>query len=490
MGKLSFAGKACIVSLAVLCMGALAACSGSSDSDGTHTGGVAATVNGVEIAEDDVTDAVIDARDYYLSYSYYLTGEEPDTSDETAMWTTFLEYKDESPEDLRLEYLDQFIDKELLFQYADELGVDVTDEEIDQCVDDIRSNFDTDEQWKDALEERGWTEEYYREDVVKYNLVYQAALDSFGEDEDEDEDEDEGEPEDSKSGSDEADDSEDTSDEVTEEELVEYAQENAAADYDGAKRSSHVLFDIEDEDTAKDVLAQIKAGVLDISDAAKRYSTDSASASDGGDVGWDCLNQFVDEYQDALDELDKGEVSDLVESEYGYHIIECTDVFEAPDEITEVSTWPSDIVDDMEENLIEEKDEEATEAEEEAYDEWIEECRDKADIVINDMPEDVPYNIDITAEAEEGDEDEDADSDADAADDSDATADDSDATADDSSSSSDSDSASSSSSSSSDSSDANTSSDSGSDSDTADSDSSSSSSSSASTPSSSGGSSN
>ena len=67
-----------------------------------------------------------------------------------------------------------------------------------------------------------------------------------------------------------------------------------ATAYDGAKRSSHILFNTGDEATAQDVLDRINSGELDFAEAAKEYSQDTGSAENGGDVGWDKLKQLRD----------------------------------------------------------------------------------------------------------------------------------------------------------------------------------------------------
>ena len=158
--------------------------------------------------------------------------------------------------------------------------------------------------------------------------------------------------------------------------------------YDGAKKSSHILFSSDDEALAQQVLEQIQNGEITFEDAAAQYSTDTASAEDGGNVGWDVINTFVDEYQNALDELDKDEMSGVVESTYGYHIILCTDVFNKPDELTSLDQLPEEFVEQF-----------TTYAESNAtstlYSEWLEQAKEDADIVINDMPSDVSYNINI-----------------------------------------------------------------------------------------------
>lgn len=55
---------------------------------------------------------------------------------------------------------------------------------------------------------------------------------------------------------------------------------------------------------------------------AKKYSQDPGSASDGGDLGWANRGQFVPEFEHALYALKPGEISGIVETQFGYHIIQ------------------------------------------------------------------------------------------------------------------------------------------------------------------------
>ncbi len=68
------------------------------------------------------------------------------------------------------------------------------------------------------------------------------------------------------------------------------------------------------------ILDSVKAGV-DFSELAKRNSDDSLSAIQGGSLGKAKKGTFVKEFEDAAYLLKPGEVSDIVESEFGYHII-------------------------------------------------------------------------------------------------------------------------------------------------------------------------
>lgn len=73
-------------------------------------------------------------------------------------------------------------------------------------------------------------------------------------------------------------------------------------------------------DRAKSILDSIKSGE-DFSDLARKYSDDSGSAVRGGDLGKVKRGVFVKEFEEAAFVLKPGEVSDVVETQFGYHII-------------------------------------------------------------------------------------------------------------------------------------------------------------------------
>jgi len=78
------------------------------------------------------------------------------------------------------------------------------------------------------------------------------------------------------------------------------------------------------KDKALRILDSIKAGA-DFSELAKRNSDDSLSALQGGSLGKSKKGSFVKEFEDATFLLNPGEVSDVVETEFGYHIIKLND---------------------------------------------------------------------------------------------------------------------------------------------------------------------
>lgn len=71
---------------------------------------------------------------------------------------------------------------------------------------------------------------------------------------------------------------------------------------------------------AEDFLNQIKRGAATFEDIAERYSED-VSAVQGGDLGYFKLSEMVPEFSAAVEKLEVGEVSDVVKTQFGYHII-------------------------------------------------------------------------------------------------------------------------------------------------------------------------
>lgn len=329
------------VAVASLSLALLAGC----NSNGM-TGGVAATVNGTEISEDTITQYINDMRS-----SNGLTDDDS--------WGKYLSTYGETPESVRSDVVDYYVKQELEKQYASKNNISVSDDEVNSAINSMKSNYSNDEAWQSALSSAGLTEEKYKENVTSA-LLEKKVSDAV------------------------------TKGKITpSKKKVLSTIKTYKTYFSGMKKSSQILFSSKDKKKAKQVLADIKAGKISFEDAAKKYSTDSASAKDGGNVGWDKLNSFVTEYTSALDKLKKGQVSGLVTSDYGIHIIKCTDVWTAPKSLTSLDQVPNALTKYITNYL--KSNNESTK-----FQEWYDDYKSQQDIKVNDMPSNVSYNVDMS----------------------------------------------------------------------------------------------
>ena len=346
--------------LAMLLSVSAMACSGlmsqteSASSGYKLTGGVAATINGTNLTEDTVTKQIMSMR---TSYGY--------TKDKD--WAQYLVDNDLTPKKYRKQLIDSYTQQILLQQAQKENGVTVSDKEVEKAWKDACKSAGGAKTFKKTLKTYGYTEDTYK-DSLKESLSQQKLKDAVAPT---------SKPKDS--------------------EIVDYINENLSK-YNDARRSSNILIkvdsDASDEDKAaakakaQECLDKINSGELSFEDAVKQYSDDTGSKDKKGDVGWDKLTTFVDSYQAALEGLNKGDVSGVVESTYGYHIIKCTDYFHVDNQVDDIKQVPKDIKKYVS-NVVK------TQAESTAYSEWLEQYKKDADITVNPMPKGVPYNVSL-----------------------------------------------------------------------------------------------
>ena len=124
---------------------------------------------------------------------------------------------------------------------------------------------------------------------------------------------------------------------INESELKSYfEQNNAKLSSQEERRASHILIgaskDASAETKAKakakaqELLAEIKKSPSSFAELAKKNSQDPVSAAKGGDLDFFAKGAMVKPFEDAAFALQKGQISDVVESDFGYHIIKLTDI--------------------------------------------------------------------------------------------------------------------------------------------------------------------
>ena len=124
---------------------------------------------------------------------------------------------------------------------------------------------------------------------------------------------------------------------TTEDEAKKFYNENAAKFQGNEQRhASHILIGVsaaaspeakaEAKKKAEQVLAEVKKSPAKFAELAKKYSQDPGSAEKGGDLGTFARGSMVKPFEEAVFSMKPGDISGLVQSDFGYHIIKLTEI--------------------------------------------------------------------------------------------------------------------------------------------------------------------
>ncbi len=250
--------------------------------------------------------------------------------------------------------LDSLVEKKLVEQKIKELNIKVSEEEIRQSIDDVKKqNNLTQEALVAALANQGLSFDQYRsqlqEQLEKLKLVSMEVRSKI---------------------------------QVGESEMREYFEANRLKyTEDETFRARHIFFKTSEKTPSDDikrsmttalmVLAEAKSG-KDFAELAKTYSEDPAARKDGGDLGRFKKGDMLPELEQAIMSLKPGEVSELVYTPSGFHIIKLEERVSG-----KMKSFES-VKGEIEETLYRKKSEER-------FSQWAKELRGKASIEMKDL---------------------------------------------------------------------------------------------------------
>ncbi len=249
------------------------------------TGNIAAEVNGIDIPMTKFTSQLQTVLQQYASQGVAI--------------------KDSQKAQLRLKVLDNLIGQELLYQDAEKKGITVSEKDVTAQLAGIKKQFKDDAEYQNALKSQGITEKFLKSDI-KMNIALNSYIDKTFK----------------------------PQVVITDKEDAAFYGSNPQYFSQPEKiRASHILIKVpKDADAAakaaarkkiEDVQKRLKKGEK-FSDLARTVS-EGPSSKNGGDLGYFGRGQMVKPFEDAAFALKKGEVSSIVETQFGYHIIKLTD---------------------------------------------------------------------------------------------------------------------------------------------------------------------
>lgn len=248
-----------------------------------------ATVNGIEIESEIYSRIISNVKAEFERSGEVLTQEKFDTINKGVM--------------------DNLVNTEILYQESKAGNYISDDEEVNAKLQEIKSQFGSEEDFKKALAQGNTTEESLKEEIRKSNMIDKLVEERVV-----------------------------SQVKVSEEKAREYYEENEQAfSSPPTRKTFHILMNLDknaDEKTTgevrkrmEEVLREIKIGE-DFEELAKKNS-EGPSAVDGGNLGFVPRGMMVKEFEEAAFELKEGGVSPIIRTQFGLHIIKVTEIKEA-----------------------------------------------------------------------------------------------------------------------------------------------------------------
>ena len=220
---------------------------------------------------------------------------------------------------IRARIIDELIMRQIMLAEVTKQGVSLSDSEFKEIQDELAQELPPGTTLETYMAETGTTEADLREQMAVRKMIM-AKADSVAK--------------------------------PTDEELQKFYDENKEGFSQGETvTASHILIKVDptDDDTAKAAkrarIEDLRKQLLDGADFAElaKANSDCPSASAGGDLGSFGKGQMVPEFEDAAFAQPVGSVGDVVETQFGYHLIKVTDHQKAKElDFNEVKTRISD----------------------------------------------------------------------------------------------------------------------------------------------------
>ncbi len=256
---------------------------------GNGNSGPAAVVNGEKISQKEFEQLL-----NYFRYQYMQQG---------------MQIQGPQLEQLKKMVLESLIDNELLYQIAKEEGYGPSEEQLEAELKKTKGRFADEDSYKKALEQQGLSEDELKQELAKQMTKAEFEEDQFGDQ---------------------------TS--VDSSEVKAFYEDNPKQfEQPEQIRASHILVKVEkdateeDKAAAKEKLQAAKKRIEDgeeFSEVAREVS-EGPSSKRGGDLDYFGRGQMVPQFEEAAFNMEVGEISNIVETSFGYHLIKLTDHKEA-----------------------------------------------------------------------------------------------------------------------------------------------------------------
>jgi peptidyl-prolyl cis-trans isomerase C len=204
----------------------------------------------------------------------------------------------------------QLVDIEIAKAYAEEQGITVTEAEVNKEIESLKDqvaqqaqaqgqDVNREEAFDQALQQVNLTEQQLRQQVreqLPIQKVQKRVAGGVG---------------------------------PSQGEVEQFSQQNKVAQFTtpATRCTRHILFNKDQKEKAEEVKKQLQEGG-DFAALAKQYSQDPGSAERGGDLGCIGKGETVPNFEEAAFNAKQGEIVGPVETEFGYHLLEVTDIRE------------------------------------------------------------------------------------------------------------------------------------------------------------------